>query len=342
MVLEDGRRLAQPTNAEVAGALGVRTRPTESGCDLAVVGAGPAGLAAAVYGASEGLDTVLLEAEAIGGQAGTSSMIRNYLGFPRGVSGEELARLASEQATQLGAQFVYARVNGLEPGIDRHELRLADGTRIRPRVVALCTGVSYRRLAVRGVEALTGAGVFYGAATTEAEALRGQDVYVAGAANSAGQAALHLARFARMVTLLVRGASLAAKMSAYLIRDIERTANVIVRTRTEVVAAAGRERLERLTLRRSGDGAQEEVAAAGLFVLIGASPRTDWLPSAIAVDKDGYVLTGGALLHETTVAGIFAAGDVRHGSTKRVASAVGEGAVTVRMVHERLTAGATR
>jgi len=297
---------------------------------------------------------MMLEAEAFGGQAGTSSLIRNYLGFPRGIGGEELARLASEQATQFGATFVYARVIGLRPGADRHVLVPSEGNVIETRAVVLATGVRYRRLDVPGTEALIGAGVFYGAATTEAQALRGQAVFVAGAANSAGQAALHLARYASEVTILVRGPSLAAKMSAYLVREIEHAPNIAVRTHTEVVGAAGSGRLEHLTLRSSEDSTQDVVDAAGLFVLIGAEPQTDWLPASVARDERGYVLTGpdlpdadparppslnaprGPLAHETSVPGVFAAGDVRHGSVKRVASAVGEGAVTVQQVHRYL------
>ena len=353
-VLHDGRVLVEPTNAQVADALGVRTRAEQTSCDLAIVGAGPAGLAAAVSASSEGLATVMLEAEALGGQAGTSSLIRNYLGFPRGVSGDELARLASEQATQFGATFVYARVTDLRPGHAQHAIVLSDGNAIEAQAVLLATGVRYRRLDVPGTDALLGAGVFYGAATTEAPALRGQPVFVAGAANSAGQAALHLARYASEVTILVRGPSLAAKMSDYLVQDIERAPNIAVRTRTEVVGAAGGNRLERLVLRHAEDGAQDVVEAAGLFVLIGAEPQTDWLPPAVARDEGGFVLTGPDLLdadgipppsftaqrdpflNETSVPGVFAAGDVRHRSVKRVASVVGEGAVSVAQVHRHL------
>ena len=354
-VFPDGRVLVDPSNAEVASALGVRTRPEESSCELAVVGAGPAGLAAALYGASEGLSTVLLEAEALGGQAGTSTMIRNYLGFPRGISGEELTRLASEQATLFGASFVYSRVVDLRSGRGAHELVLSDGTAITARAVVLATGVTYRRLDVPGTDRLIGAGVFYGAAATEAQALAGQPVFVVGAANSAGQAALHLARYASRVTLVVRGPSLAAKMSNYLIREIERASNIAVRTQTEIVEATGGGRLERLTLHHTASAAEEVVDAAGLFVLIGALPHTDWLPATLMRDEDGYIRTGRdlidgegnapthwplrrtPLLYETSLPGVFAAGDVRHRSIKRVASAVGEGSVTVQQVHEHLS-----
>ena len=350
----DGRILVEPSRAEVAAALGARSRPEQSTWDLAVVGAGPAGLAAALYGASEGLRTVLLEGEAIGGQAGTSTMIRNYLGFPRGISGGELAQSAAQQATQLGAIFVYAEVAELRPGRAQHTLVLGDQSEVKAKAVVLATGVSYRRLDVPAVEELIGAGVFYGAAATEAAALRGLPVFVVGAANSAGQAALHLARYASQVTILVRGSSLRDKMSDYLVRDIERTDNIAVRTRTEVIGAAGTGRLEQLTLRCSADNTEQLVDAAGLFVLIGAVPRTAWLPQAIARDPAGFILTGSDLLntdgtlpggwilprpplfYETNVAGVFAAGDVRHHSTKRVAAAVGEGSVTVRLIHQYL------
>jgi thioredoxin reductase (NADPH) len=356
----DGRMLIEPSNAEVAAALGARIRPEQSTWDLAVVGAGPAGLAAALYGASEGLRTVLLEGEAIGGQAGTSTMIRNYLGFPRGISGGELAQSAAQQATQLGAIFVYAQVVELRFGRGEHVLVLGDQSEVKAKAVVLATGVSYRRLGVPAVEELIGAGVFYGAAATEAPALRGLPVFVVGAANSAGQAALHLARYARQVTILVRGSALRDKMSDYLMRDIERASNIDVRTHTQVVDAAGSGRLEQLTLGCSADNTQQLVDAAGLFVLIGAVPRTAWLPQAVARDPAGFILTGSDVLtgqgtlpdswilprpplfYETSVAGIFAAGDVRHRSTKRVAAAVGEGSVTVRLIHEYLADLAAR
>ena len=282
-------------------------------------------------------------------------MIRNYLGFPRGISGEELARLASEQATLFGASFVYSRVVDLRSGGGAHELVLSDGTTITARAVVLATGVTYRRLDVPGTDRLIGAGVFYGAAATEAQALAGQPVFVVGAANSAGQAALHLARYASRVTLVVRGPSLAAKMSNYLIREIERASNIAVRTQTEIVEATGGGRLERLTLHHTASAAEEVVDAAGLFVLIGALPHTDWLPTTLMRDEDGYIRTGPDLidgegnapahwplrrapaLYETSMPGVFAAGDVRHRSIKRVASAVGEGSVTVQQVHEHLS-----
>jgi thioredoxin reductase (NADPH) len=351
----DGRVLIEPSRAEVATALGVTIRPQQTTWDLAVVGAGPAGLAAALYGASEGLRTVLLEGEAIGGQAGTSTMIRNYLGFPRGISGGELTRSAEQQARQLGATFVYAQVAGLKLGGSDHTLVLRDQTEVTAKAVVLAIGVSYRRLGVPAVEDLVGAGVFYGVAATEAQALRGQPVFVVGAANSAGQAALHLAGYASQVTIVVRGSSLREKMSDYLVRDIERAPNTHVRLNTEVVAAAGTGRLQQLTLRCAADDTEEQVDAAGLFVLIGAIPRTAWLPSELEQDSEGFILTGADVLdpdgtppaswplsrpplfYESSVPGVFAAGDVRYRSTKRVAAAVGEGSVTVRLIHEYLS-----
>jgi thioredoxin reductase (NADPH) len=351
----DGRVLIEPSNVEVAAALGVTIRPPQTTWDLAVVGAGPAGLAAALYGASEGLRTVLIEAEAIGGQAGTSTMIRNYLGFPRGISGGELTQFAAQQARQLGSTFVYAQVTELKPGTSDHTLVLRDQTDVTAKAVVLATGVSYRRLGVPAVEDLVGAGVFYGAAATEAPALRGQPVFVVGAANSAGQAALHLARYASQVTIVVRGSSLREKMSDYLVRDIERAANIHVRLRTEVVAAAGTGRLQQLALRCAADDTEEQVDAAGLFVLIGAIPRTAWLPSELEQDPGGFIRTGADVLdpdgkppaswplsrpplfYESSMPGVFAAGDVRYRSTKRVAAAVGEGSVTVRLIHEYLS-----
>ena len=342
VVLFDGRVLENPEGVEIAAALGVRTRPDPLAYDVTVIGAGPAGLAAAVYGASEGLRTAVLEAEAIGGQAGTSSMIRNYLGFPRGISGADLAQRAFEQSWLLGAEFVYgARAVGLRADGDERVVALGDGGVITSRAVVLATGVAYRRLGVPGLDALIGAGVFYGAAAPEAQAMTGEDVYVVGGANSAGQAALHLARFARRVTLLVRGDDLGATMSDYLVREIEAAATIAVRHRTEAVDGGGEGRLARLTLRDRSTGATETVPAGGLFVLIGAEPKTGWLPPEVARDDAGYVLTGrdldmSARPYETSLPGVFAVGDVRHGSVKRVASAVGEGAVAIRVVHEYL------
>jgi thioredoxin reductase (NADPH) len=347
VVLFDGRVLPDPSGTEIAAALGVRTRPDPQPYDVTIVGAGPAGLAAAVYSASEGLRTAVLEAEAFGGQAGTSSMIRNYPGFPRGISGADLAQRAQEQAWLLGAEFVYGpRAVGLRAAGNGWAVALSDDGAITSRAVVLATGVTYRRLGVPALDELTGAGVFYGAAAPEAQAMAGEEVYVVGGANSAGQAALHLARYARRVTLLVRGSSLAATMSDYLLREIDAAVNIDVRYHAEAVGGGGDARLTHLELRDRVTGRSETVPAAGLFVLIGAEPHTGWLPDELERDAAGYVLTGrdrsggaaerSSSLFETTLPGVFAIGDVRHGSVKRVASAVGEGAVAIRLVHEYL------
>lgn len=278
-----GAVLADPTNAEIAEALGVNIRPAETTYDMVIVGAGPAGLAAAVYGSSEGLRTALLEREAFGGQAGTSALIRNYLGFPRGVSGAALAERAAEQAMAFGTQFVYGNpATSLATDRDLHVVGLQDGTAVTSRAVIIATGVSYRRLAVPGLESLAGAGVFSGAATAEAQAVAGKRAFVVGGGNSAGQAAMHLSRYARRVTVLVRSQSLAASMSEYLIREIETAPNIGVRYRTEIVGAGGDGHLERLTLRRGETGDTETAPADGLFVLIGAQPFTEWLPEGWA------------------------------------------------------------
>jgi thioredoxin reductase (NADPH) len=335
--------LVDPTNAEVAEALGLDVRPAGRTYDVVIVGAGPAGLAAAVYGSSEGLRTALLEREAFGGQAGTSSRIRNYLGFPGGVSGVELAQRAYEQAWVFGTHFVYGNpATSLAKGQDLLVVGLEDGSEIRARAVVIATGVSYRRLGVPELEALVGAGVFYGAGTVEAHAVAGKPAFVVGGGNSAGQAALHLAKYARQVTILIRSPSLAASMSDYLIRQIEAAPNVDVRYRCEVTGGGGSGHLEQLLLRDRDSGEAELVPAAGLFVLIGAQPLTGWLPETTRRDQWGFVLTGAdtgehwplqraPYLLETTTPGVFAAGDVRHGSIKRVASAVGDGSIAIRL-----------
>ena len=354
VLLSDGRVLVDPPTERLAQALGAQTRPGPGRYDLAVVGAGPAGLAAATYAASEGLRTLLLEREAIGGQAGTTSLIRNYLGFPRGISGGDLAARATEQAVVFVAELVYTQpaTSLRSNGADR-VLTLANSTQAVSRTVVVATGVSYRRLPVPGLEELLGAGVFYGAAVTEAKAVQGQRVLVVGGANSAGQAAVHLARHAEQVTLLVRGGSLADGMSAYLVEELQRAGNVAVRLRTEVTAVEGAGRLEAVTVRDGVTEATETLPAAALFILIGAEPHTDWLASAVERDERGFVLTGRDLLRagrppqgwpldrpplllETSLPGVFAAGDVRHGSVKRVASAVGEGAIAIQLVHQYL------
>jgi thioredoxin reductase (NADPH) len=349
VILHDRTVLHDPTEADVAVALGVSTRPSAEIYDLAILGAGPAGLSAAVYGASEGLRTLVIEPQAIGGQAGTSSMIRNYLGFPHGVGGGELAFRAWEQTLLFGTQFVFTqRATGLSTREPNRVITLSDGSEAVARAVIVAVGVDYRRLGIPALERLNGVGVFYGAAGVEAPALVGENVYVVGGANSAGQAALHLAKFAARVTLLVRGESLVASMSDYLIQQIEATANVVVRLRTEVVDGRGESRLEGLVVKDIDTGACEDVAAAAVFVMIGAEPRTAWLPDELRRDDRGFILTDrdvptdelvtgrAALPFETSMRGVFAVGDVRHGSVKRVASAVGEGSVAVGSVHQYL------
>ncbi|MGY1700211.1 FAD-dependent oxidoreductase [Geodermatophilus sp. SYSU D00766] len=349
VIRHDGSVLYQPSMVELALSHGIRVRPAADDYDLVVLGAGPAGLAAAVYGASEGLGTLLLEERAIGGQAGTSSMIRNYLGFPGGISGGELAHRAWQQATLLGAEFVFThQVCALTTDGGRHVLGFSDGGSVAARAVILAAGVRYRRLGVPDLDRLTGAGVFYGAAGVMAPAVAGEEVYVVGGANSAGQAALHLARYAARVTLVVRGGSLAAGMSDYLVRQVEVTRNVEVRLHTQVVGGRGDARLAGLTLQDRRTGRTEDVDAAAVFVLIGAEPRTDWLAPVLRLDEHGFVLTGRDVPSadwplardpypfETSRPGVFAAGDIRYGSVKRVAGAVGEGSVTVGSIHRYL------
>ncbi len=307
-----------------------------------------------MYGASEGLSTVVLEPEAIGGQAGTSSLIRNYLGFPTGVSGGDLAVRAYTQAWNFGAEYVYGNpATGLRTESSELVVTTADGSEVRSRAVVVATGMAYRRLGIPSLDALTGAGVFYGAAASEARAMKDSEVFVVGGANSAGQAAVHLARYAAQVTVLVRGRSLADSMSEYLIREIESAPNIAVRHRVVVTGGTGQSRLEGLTLTNLESGTAETVDAAALFVLIGAEPRTQWLPEAVRRDQSGFVVTGTDLLQggqpgeawplrrlpmllESSLPGVFAVGDVRHGSVKRVASAVGEGSIAIRLVHDHL------
>jgi thioredoxin reductase (NADPH) len=354
VLLPDGTVLRCPAMRDLADSLGLRTTTDSTLYDLLIVGAGPAGLAAAVYASSEGLRTAVIERAAPGGQAGQSSRIENYLGFPNGLSGEDLSHRALTQARRLGAEMVLARdVTALEQRGGVLAVRLEDGAEVESRAVLVCTGVSYRFLDAPGLGALTGRGVFYGASASESRATEGDDVYVVGAANSAGQAALDFAKYARKVVMVVRGDSLEKSMSYYLVTRINDAPNIEVRLETEVVAGTGDEHLETLSLRHRPTGAEETVEASWLFVFIGASPHTSWLPDAVARDELGFILTGADLvlagpdtppwssrrppgLLETSVPGLFAAGDVRYGSMKRVASAVGEGATAVHLVHRHL------
>ena len=347
VALPNGDFLHDPSNAELSLAAGSRVHPEGQEFDLLIVGAGPAGLSAAVYAASEGFQTLVVDQGGLGGQATSSSLIRNYLGFPRGVTGRRLAQQAYDQAWVFGASFAFMQqATDLRRQDDGGLLvTLSDSGPIRAKVVLLATGASYRRLGVPELETLNGAGVFYGGSTSEAPGMSGGDVYVVGGANSAGQAALHLARYARQVTLVVRAKSLEAGMSHYLIRQIQATPRLRVRLGTEVVGGAGDGWLERLVLRDRASGREESVDAMGLFLMIGAHPHTDWLPDGIERDPGGFVLTGldldktrwpaerDPLLLETSLPRVFAAGDVRHGSVKRVASAVGEGSVAIQMLH---------
>lgn len=332
--------LVAPTDLEIADAFGLMSPVAPDHVyDVVVVGAGPSGLAAAVYASSEGLSTMVVEQSAVGGQAGTSSLIRNYPGFSRGVSGAHLAYRSFQQAWSFGTEYSFLReVQALGTDGDLRTVAMSDGSVFRTRSVVIATGVDYRRLGVPALEALVGRGVFYGAAVAEAPSMAGMEVYVIGGGNSAGQAALHLARYARHVTLLVRGASLAASMSDYLIAQLDATRNVGIRYGTSVLD--GREEdgcLAALTLgeQHSGPGGGEEVPAGGLFVLIGSVPRTQWLPAEIVRDQAGFVVTGGdgRLPLETSMPGVFAIGDVRAGSIKRVATAVGDGASVIATLH---------
>jgi thioredoxin reductase (NADPH) len=356
-LLYDGRVLVQPTPVALAAFVGAHVQVQSHPHDVAIVGAGPAGLAAAVYGASEGLSTVAVEAEAVGGQAGTSSMIRNYLGFSRGVSGHDLAVQAYRQSVLFGAEIVFLNTaTSLRAEGDARVVSLANGNEVTSRTVVVATGVSYRRLDIPSAEALLGKGVFYGAALAEAPAMRGRRVFVVGAGNSAGQDAIYLAKFAQQVTMLVRGDALGKTMSDYLVKQIGGTPNVDVRLATQVVNAHGAHRLEELDLRNAASGAVETVPADGMFVLIGADPHTDWLADTVMRDAQGYILTGHDLLDaegkppaawplirppyhlETSMPGVFAVGDVRGGSMKRVASSVGEGATAISLIHHYLSA----
>jgi thioredoxin reductase (NADPH) len=351
VLFADGSSLVDPDVATLAGRVGLSTQAAQEFYDIVVVGAGPAGLAAAVYGASEGLRTLVIEPEAPGGQAGSTSRIENYLGFPSGVTGADLGRRAHIQASRFGAEFLTQRATGLRIEGQYRFVELVDGREVSSHVVLLATGVYYRKLDIPGAERLTGRGIYYGAALVEALACKDEEVFVVGGANSAGQAALHFANFACKVTMLVRGNGLSATMSKYLIDEIERTSNIVLEAKTQVLEAIGEERLEGLRL--LGPQGESVVPASSLFVFIGAEPGTGWLPPCILRDEKGFILAGPDLrtegklpaawkeprepfLLESSVPGVFVAGDVRHGSVKRVASAVGEGSIAVQFVHQYL------
>ncbi len=351
VLFQDGSVLKDPEPDVLAQRVGLKVQASQDFYDLVVVGAGPAGLAAAVYGSSEGLKTLVIEPEAPGGQAGTTSKIENYLGFPAGITGADMGRRALIQATRFGSEFVTQRATGLRIDGQYRFVRTADGREVSTHATLLCPGVQYRKLDVPGAERLTGRGIYYGAALVEAAACKDEDVYVVGGANSAGQAALYFSKYARKVMMLVRGQGLGATMSKYLIDEIGRTSNIEVKSGTQVLEARGEEHLE--SLRVKGPDGEQEVPASSLFVFIGAAPRTDWLPAEILRDEKGFLLAGPDLrldgklpehwretrepfLLESSVPGVFVAGDARHGSVKRVASAVGEGSIAVQFVHQYL------
>jgi thioredoxin reductase (NADPH) len=354
MIFPDGSRLCDPAPLAVAQKIGLRTHADVDFYDLAIIGGGPAGLAAAVYGASEGLRTVMVEREAPGGQAGLSSRIENYLGFPAGLSGQDLARRAVVQATRFGVEILAPQeAVGLRVEGPYRIVELADGNRISCHVLLLAMGVQWRSLGVPGEDRLRGAGLYYGGGMTEALSCKGETVYVVGGANSAGQAAVNFSRYAEKVVMLVRRESLAATMSQYLIDQIKKTPNIEIWAETEVTAVHGDKRLEEISVHCSRTGTVERVSAGSLFIYIGALPRTDWLGSQIQRDARGFILSGPDLIKEgkrpaswplerdpglleTSVPGIFVVGDVRHGSVKRVASGVGEGAVAVQFIHQYL------
>jgi thioredoxin reductase (NADPH) len=355
VIRHDGYTLVRPTLAQMIAAVGGNIVTDVTECDVVIVGAGPAGLTAAVYAASEGLLTVVLEESVSGGQAGSSPMIRNYPGFPHGVSGYELTRRSCEQAWMFGAHMLFAQLaTGLESRGGQHVVHVGNGHQVCTKAVIVATGIAWRRLGVPRLEALVGSGVFYGAAGSELLAMEGRNVFVVGAGNSAGQTTLSLARYARQVTMVVRGDNLERSMSEYLIREIEATPNITVRLRTEISDGHGSEHLEALTLHGKQHDQTEQVPADALFVLIGGEPRTQWLPETIQLEW-GYILTGRDIVRdgshpsrwpldraplplETSVPGVFAIGDARNRSIKRVASAVGDGATAVRLVHEYLEA----
>ncbi len=355
VVFPDGTYLEAPENLEVAERIGLKTRAERPFYDLIIIGGGPAGLAAAVYGASEGLKTVLIEREAPGGQAGTSSRIENYLGFPKGLSGGDLARRAVDQARRFEVEILTPQqVSEVRVEDPYRIVRLADGTELGCHALMVTTGVSYRRLDVPGAQKLTGSGVYYGAAMTEALSCKDEDVYIVGGANSAGQAAVYFARHARRVVIVCRSDDLGKAMSRYLVDQIEETENIDVRLNSNVVAVEGEDHLERVTVKNAVTGEEETAPARSMFVFIGAAPKTAWLDGVVERDERGFILSGPDLMRngkrpkgwgldrdpyllETSVPGIFVAGDVRHGSVKRVASGVGEGSVAIQFVHRYLS-----
>jgi thioredoxin reductase (NADPH) len=360
VLFPDGTQLTQPTNAEIAQKIGLKIRPEADFYDLVIVGGGPSGLAAAVYGASEGLRTVMVERHAPGGQAGLSSMIENYLGFPAGLSGADLARRAVAQAKKFKVEIVTPQVvTGVTVDGSSRGVKLSDDTELNCHVVLLAAGVQWRRLDVPGIDSLVGAGVYYGGTLAEAFFCRGEDIYIVGGANSAGQAAVYFSRYARTVTMLVRGESLSESMSRYLIDQIEATKNIKVRLRTTVVEVHGKEHLELITIFDAAKNERENVPATSLFIFIGALPHTEWLESVVQRDAHGFIFSGPDLLRdesnghlpkgwtldrdpfwlESSQPGVFVAGDVRHGSVKRVAAGVGEGATAVQFIHQYLGSG---
>jgi thioredoxin reductase (NADPH) len=354
ILFPDGSQLVQPSNIELSQKIGLQTQAKRPFYDLAIVGGGPAGLAAAVYGGSEGLETVLIERDAPGGQAGQSSRIENYLGFPSGLSGADLARRAVTQARRFGTEIILSEVCRVNVDGPYKIIQLGDGSEISCHALIIATGVDYRRLDVPGAERLAGSGVYYGGAIAEAIASAGQNVFIIGGANSAGQAAMYFARYATSVTMLVRADSLAKSMSQYLIEQIKSTENIRVWPRTEVVEVFGDERLEEIEIVHKDTDERERLAADGLFIFIGARPHTGWIAETIALDPQGFVLSGqdviekaaanrrwplkrAPLVLETSEPGIFVAGDVRHRSMRRIASATGEGAMAVHFVHQYLS-----
>jgi thioredoxin reductase (NADPH) len=346
MILPDGTMLSDPSDAQIAEAAGAPPGLEEKTFEVVIIGAGPGGLSAAVYCASEGLRVLVVDSGGIGGQAGSSSLIRNYLGFGKGISGSRLAEEAYEQAATFGATFLFMhRVTAIDRSAGWFHLPLSDGRFVSARVVILAMGATYRRLGIESLEELVGAGVFYGGPASEAPALTGKEVYVVGGGNSAGQAALHFARYSERVTIVVRSESLEAGMSHYLIQAIEAAPNIDVKSATTVVGGGGEGRLQHLVLRDRDADEETTVPADALFILIGARPQTDWLPAELQRDQHGFLLTGddlepgwtlerAPLSLETSIPGVLAAGDVRHGSVKRVAAAVGEGSIAAQLVHK--------